>query len=286
MKGKVEGFLEFKSITIMKLLCVAFLCFSALLLTAMNTAQADVWYVNTDGTDPDDCSGGDSWDTAFLTIQKAINCAAAGDEIWVRQGTYLSNIYVNKPAHIYGGFDGTETARDQRNWENNVTTVDGQGIGRCFCATAKITIDGFTITGGNSASSNGGGIMCDFTATIANCRISGNYARKGGGIYSHGFGSTVTNCVIRGNIANDSGGGIYNYGSDSTIKDCALSGNNASVHDGGGIYNYGSGSKIINCTFQRNRAGRNGGGIYNDRSDPTITNCTRIYIYASPLNST
>ena len=58
-----------------------------------------------------------------------------GDEIWVAAGTYPEHIK-NKTAGpsgsevavdtaLYGGFAGTETARDQRNWQTNLTILDG-----------------------------------------------------------------------------------------------------------------------------------------------------------------
>jgi len=63
---------------------------------------------------------------------------------------------------LYGGFDGTETSRNQRDWETNITTLSGDiGVagdnsdnsyhvvtGSGVDETA--TLDGFTITGGNA----------------------------------------------------------------------------------------------------------------------------------------
>ncbi len=86
----------------------------------------------------------------YATIQAAINAASDNDEIWVEQGTYAltAMINVNKKVSIYGGFTGSETSRNQRNWTANVTTVDGQNTVGCFYTTADATIDGLTITRG------------------------------------------------------------------------------------------------------------------------------------------
>ena len=107
-----------------------------------------VWYVKPVGAGLQD---GTSWDDAFSAIQDAIDAAGEGDEIWVAEGIYIlnQNILVNKAVAIYGGFDGTETDRNQRNWSNHVTTVDGNNsVTQCFVITANATVDGFTITAG------------------------------------------------------------------------------------------------------------------------------------------
>ena len=96
---------------------------------------------------------GTSWSEAFKTIGEALDAASDGDEIWVKQGTYplTSQLTLDKAVHMYGGFAGTETVRNQRDWLNNTTTVNGQNATyRCFYVSADATIDGFTITAGNA----------------------------------------------------------------------------------------------------------------------------------------
>jgi hypothetical protein len=87
--------------------------------------------------------GGDGlqWSTAFNTIQAAVNAAIASGgtrtEIWVESGTYrptqsFSTAPGNIPVYsleirggvaVYGGFNGTETSRDQRDIVNNPCTI-------------------------------------------------------------------------------------------------------------------------------------------------------------------
>ena len=50
--------------------------------------------------------------------------AASGDEIWVKQGTYYESITLISGVALYGGFDGAESIRSDRDWEVNITTID------------------------------------------------------------------------------------------------------------------------------------------------------------------
>jgi len=79
------------------------------------TASGAVWYVKGDTGASGD---GTTWPTAFKTMQEAIDAASEGDDIWVKKDTYLlsSQITVNKAIGIYGGFDGNETKREERDW--------------------------------------------------------------------------------------------------------------------------------------------------------------------------
>ncbi len=237
------------------------------------------WYVKIDGSDN---NTGQSWSQAFQTIQKAINSASIGDKIWVKMGTYAlsSQINVNKAVGIYGGFNGTEIKRNQRDWKTNVTTVDGQNAVRCFYVTADATIDGFTITGGDAYGSSfpeyhdGGGIYNDnCSSTIINCAFLGNSASHGGGIFNLESSPVIANCTFSGNNSPE-GGGIYNcFYSGPTITNCIFSNNTAEMI-GGGITNESSSPIITNCTFSGNSASLRGGGIDNwAGSSPTITNC-------------
>ncbi|GAG25712.1 unnamed protein product, partial [marine sediment metagenome] len=119
---------------------------------------------------------GTSWETAFDTIQEAIDAATTDeDEIWVKAGTYVltSKIQVDKAIGIYGGFAGTEADKGERDWRTNETRVDGGGSIGCFSVTADATIDGFIITNGNARAGNGGGIeIVNASPTISNCTFS------------------------------------------------------------------------------------------------------------------
>ena len=259
---------------------------------------------------------GSSWSNAFNTLQDGVNNATSGDEIWVAQGTYkpsawpnTSNYTAPREMHfsmkngvgIYGGFDGTETQRDERDWENNTTTLSGD-IGtvgdtsdNCYHVfyhpnstnlDSSAILDGFTITAGNAdgvsiSFRNGAGMyMYNYPLsppTINNCSFSGNSANlTGGGIYCRYSTLTLTNCSFSGNSAN-SGVGIYCPYSTLTLTNCSFSGNSAN-NDGGGINCQDSTLTLTNCSFSGNSATDNGGGIYNyaysDEEFPVTLNCT------------
>jgi len=253
------------------------------LLLFSTYALPAVWYVKTDGSDS---NSGASWGDAFLTIQMATTVAPDGDEIWVKEGTYFGEFEVDKTVSIYGGFDGTETEKDQRDWENSVTVISGwHNAWWGLVLTADAVVDGFTITGLVIY----GGIFCkDSSPTIANCTITGNINEGsgpdnpgGGGICIVGDSSpTITNCTVSNNEAvlhTNLGGGIYissTSSSPTVITNCTISNNGLPMGGyGGGIYCYDTSPTINNCTFINNTAS-NGGGIYNvHHSSPTITNC-------------
>ncbi|MEA3360338.1 MAG: MopE-related protein [Thermodesulfobacteriota bacterium] len=260
-----------------RLLTIALFLFS--IFSFYGAASAANWYVNGDiGTS----GNGTTWSEAFTTLQDAIDAASEDDEIWVKKGTYLlsAQINVDKTVGIYGGFAGDEIQRSQRDWANNVTTIDGQGsVYHCFYITANATIDGLTITRGNANGSSpdyrGGGIyVYQSSPSITNCTISQNTADFGGGINNRKSSPTITSCIFTGNITIKSGGGIYNYQSTPTITNCTFSGNSA-TNNGGGMYNNDNASpSITNCTFIDNTAEFGGGVFNNDNATPTITNCT------------
>ncbi len=65
----------------------------------------------------DDENDGSSWSLAKRTVQAAIDGASElGGEVWVAAGTYCELIMLTPYAYVYGGFDGTESEREQRDW--------------------------------------------------------------------------------------------------------------------------------------------------------------------------
>jgi len=277
---------------------------AAVLLPAVG-AQAIVRYVALDGSG----TNGQSWATAYGTIQAAINdpLMVGGGEIRVKQGTYQikESIAVTKAVRIYGGYVGSG---DTRNWTLYQTTVNGgYEAFHCFHVTGNATIDGFALMGGSALGSLGGGggiAVVERTATISNClfktnRIGGfgaglatvrangtkvvsctftqnSAGLTGGAIYNEGgTGLEITNCTFTQNSANDSGGAIHNIQCGVTISGCLFQSNRAGteiVGVAGGVLNEGSPAIITNCTFSGNAAPQ-GAGIFNYASNARIEGC-------------
>ncbi|MBC8873188.1 MAG: VCBS repeat-containing protein, partial [Planctomycetes bacterium] len=252
-------------------------------------------------------NNGTSWSNAFTDLQTALLVADAGDEIWVAEGTYYPtddtdrtiSFNLETGVDIFGGFAGTETLREQRDWTTNVTTLSGD-IGTLgdtsdnsyhvlyASGVTNVTLDGFTVTAGNAASLQhryGGGMYNNSSSpTVTNVIFSANSAdytdgnnwHGGGGIYNSGSSPTLTNVIFTGNSADGylgGGGGIYNIHSSPTLTNVIFTGNSADY--GGGIHNYSnSGPTVTNVTFSDNSA-RLGGGMYNfvvSSNPPVVAN--------------
>lgn len=235
-----------------------------------------VWYVANDSACIADC--GLNWDKAFNTFQAAIDAAEIGDEIWVKNGVYAlsSRIAINKSVALYGGFQGKELNRHERNWKNNVTIIDGQNNVQCFYISANALLDGFTIIKGKAI--QGGGISAWGRTKILNCTITNNYAStEGGGICISG--GIMNNCIINNNRVGNysSGGGIVIKGADSSdttiVSNCLIY---ANTGDYGGGVSTGArtdgDSIIINCTIATNN-GTTAGGIYSCGRMSVVKNC-------------
>ena len=281
------------------------------------TVIANRVYVNIANANP--TQDGISWATAYSNLQTALTTATTGFEIWVAQGTYkptstiTRTIYFNIPnaVKVYGGFVGTETVLNSRNFRTNTTILSGDiGVVNVtsdnsyhvvtFDGSSTITVlDGFTITGGNanfdsrrvgSSTANpstttietGGGIVVQNASSpmITNCTIVNNAAVTGGGIYV-GDASLpkIMACKIMANQATFGGGISFQDGSNGSLNNTLLSGNRGI----GGVYNNSSNPTITNCTIAGN--GGYNGGIFNSNSQPVVKN-TIIWGNSAPFNDT
>ena len=212
---------------------------------------------------------GSSWSAPWKTIGEALSAAAAGDEIWVAQGTYREAIAIARQVAVYGGFAGTETNLSDRSPMTNPTILDGSSTQTAQQArhvvlmdgTTSSTLDGFIITGGSASSIEG-------DSSPSNGR--------GGGVYVTGQGNTVSQCIIVGNRAALEGGGIYCE--DAILSNCHIAGNSA--ERGGGIRC--KQSVLRNCIISKNwtnakdsRLYDMGNGLCNSGEKETkVVNCT------------
>jgi len=237
---------------------------------------------------------GTSWNQPMGDLRVALLNAESGGEIWVSAGTYLPNecsdcdfddrnqsFEIPNQVQIYGGFNGTETLRMQRDWLINETILSGdinqdnQPDSNAFTIVyfenvdSSTVIDGFTIRDG---SANG-------TNSLFSAESLG---RSGAGIYNFGSISSepiIRNCKFLDHFADTYGAAISNNGREGgranpSIIDCSFLGNFA-IRSGGAIYNdagrnEGESSPIIdNCFFQNNTS-IFGGAIYNNGFGGTV----------------
>ncbi len=181
------------------------------------------------------------------------------------------------PASLYGGFAGTETAREQRNWSQNPTVVDGGNSG-CVIGIENFTgspcvVDGFTLRNGSNG--NGGGVWCEGPMTISHNIIKADTASEGygGGIYCQSASGEVDSVAITDNVivgnTSEQGGGIYATGNIPFIVNNTFAANTASYGSayGGAIYLTGCPS----ATVSNNIVASNSSGVYIDTSGGAIS---------------
>ncbi len=265
------------------------------LLLALGAHAGTTHYVNQNS--PATAPPYSSWATAAHTVQAALNVAASGSEVWVAAGTYEGTLMLASGVALYGGFAGSESSLDQRDWTLNETILDAKHFGRVVTvatgAAAGTRLDGFTITGGSAP--QGGGIYAKACSgvTFANNTITGNTTTgsHGGGVFCTGSSLTLTGNTISGNATAPGfeayGGGMYADGSSLTLVGNVISANTAMhggglfcgnnpilqmdanvIQDndaqywGGGIFYAGLGGALTGNTIAGNTAGWSGGGVF------------------------
>ena len=216
---------------------------------------------------------GTSWANAYTDLQPAINAAKTGQEIWVAAGIYhptdqnplllrlvqfgvpsdsprTRSFILKEGISILGGFSGTETRVDQRDYFSNRTILSGdlaandewplkpenfqnlfenslqiiyaQGINK------QVRMDGFEITGGFAALRNELGQFQESVFSF------------GGGMVAHGSNIQINNCLFARNIAWENGGAIFAYSGPVVVNDQLL------------IESFFGKINITNTTFKEN----------------------------------
>lgn len=293
-------------------LCAALALVFTISLTVPLTARADVAvrFAAPQAAGSADCS---SWVNA-CTLQAALGAAASGDQIWVREGVHKPTadptnrwalFALKSGVAVYGGFAGTETSLDQRDWrahptilsgdiDNNDVNTDGNFITE---TTAEIVggnsihvvladnvdsaalLDGFTITAGKADSNSGGGIVITNQSALSlkNLVVIGNLADSAGGMSIDGSSPSLNNISFINNTSGYRGGALYIGGSNGTTLTNAEFIGNASEDHGGAIwlgYTKYSGITISNALFYGNHAGACCGAIISDNTRLFLKNST------------
>ncbi|MBN1667315.1 MAG: DUF11 domain-containing protein [Anaerolineales bacterium] len=254
-------------------------------------ASETVLFVAPSAQGSGDCS---NWENA-CALQTALTNATSEDEIWVQAGVHKPTDTSDRTiafslvcgAYIYGGFAGTETSLDQRNWQVNVTILSGDidsndtNTDGNFIAETPADIQGnnsyhVVFTGPAS----GGAVLDGFVITAGQANGAANTDdTRGGGMFNQENNLWLENLVFNGNTAASQGGGIYNNSTDYLwLTNVTFSGNTVTgVGGGGGMHNRYSSPELTGVTFINNNASTSssGGGLDNQySSNPTLTDVT------------
>ena len=293
-------------------------------------------------TTGDALGDGSDW-TKAMTLQAALEVSTTvGDQVWIAEGTYKPDatdraVTFTIPAGVlvYGGFVGTEaddfdpesTARtgaatilsgdladndvgreeaDYNALRNDnsysVVTVTGPGA----------TLDGVTITAGesgtsgvggglyavlgaatnmmvkdclftnNNADNSGGGAYFTESTILTGCTFTDNTAvENGGGAFFDavllGEASRLTDCTFTGNEAGKDGGGAYFggvlFGEAATLTGCTFTDNTTEESGGGTYFSFGEVATLMGCTFKGNEAGKGGGMFIEEVEEAMLTGC-------------
>lgn len=243
-------------------------------------------YVNANATG---ANNGTSWADAYTDLHAATYSTTSG-EIWVAQGTYVpsktftNNIPGNNSlktfriqfnVQVYGGFNGTETALNQRDWRNNPTIISGDVGGGLkayniirFDGNDNTTVlDGFIVQDGraNGTTELLGGAIFSTNASpkIINCKFINNNAQQhGGAIYANNGAPEFLNCIFENNTTTQyDGGALYINGATSTVvANCLFNANISARYAGAVVIQNTTTSQVNNCTFVNNQRGISGAG--------------------------
>ncbi|WP_147676031.1 T9SS type A sorting domain-containing protein [Algibacter pacificus] len=236
-------------------------------------------------------ANGNSWTNAIPELSDALVWAKQNEDpswattplqIWVAQGTYTpgtletDSFVIPEGTTILGGFNGTETTADARNWAENPTILSGdlnnsltENPGDSHTIVTMVgnnaEINGFYIQWGyaddlteNSPTfigRTGAGVYNNGNNKIFNCSIRSNHAVVGAGLVSYGGTLEIINTLFNSNATNNNGGAISAESGTINITNCTIANNNS--NNGGGVHFYNGSINATNTIFTNN-SGTNG----------------------------
>ncbi len=227
---------------------------------------------------------GRGWGKAYKTIQEAVDAANSGDEIWVANPSGIDslNVIINKSVTLYGGFNGTESKRDERNLSNKTVIKGINGTNAIQITANGVVVDGFELNNFN----NSNGILINTpgcSASIYNTDFISIINTTRAAILLNRAGIEISKCSFVSNIASSgNGGAIKSTNNDTdnitiTIKDSIFKKNTASTSGGACYFQYVDNLKILGCTFgvdgslaDANTAG-SGGALFVENTNTIIS---------------
>ncbi len=255
-----------------------FLC----VVSTISVATADTLFVA-----PISELGGDgqSWNTAYRTLNFAFADWEAGDEIWLAHGTYMmpdSGMRVKNGMKIYGGFKGSETRREQRDWFRNRTILHsegGQSVLKASNCDSTTRLDGLVLEGATTSAL----MVSGGEPRLFNCHFRNNASEVFGAALSaiRVGRMRVEYCVFEDNSSSFEGGAVSILNSTADDKgfgpffgQCLFVNNQSD--EGGAIYffNCAGVPQIASSVFHGNKAATLGGAISIVSSYVYITNST------------
>lgn len=253
----------------------------------VHQVQGQIIYVDAKSTNM--TQDGNSWGTAFTSLEAALVAATAGDEIRVAgdqthkpstsrecPGCTISRDYyflLNTNITLKGSYTANTSNPEERDYSKPTLLsgdigIEGNDTDNTYHVlvtrnlTAATEIDGFTITQGNA---NGAG-----TNTIDGVTVS---KAAGGGMFSYDSSPKIHRTVFTANQGSF-GAGMYNTNIASPeISNTMFIGNIATNFGGAMLNTFASAPKIINTLFTANQASQ-GAGMYNINGMPEIINAT------------
>ena len=246
----------------------------AAFFASASLASAGTLYVDASATGVGD---GSTWTDAFTSLQLALATSQSGDELWVAAGIYTphasdaSKSFVLKDGvGMYGGFAGGETSLGQRDWDANLTVLDGD-LGQDDVVGSGL----FWYVGWNRNTSNSGhvvraenvgastvldGFQIEAGATGPSGTFAGHELMWGSGVYCVNADPVLRNLTFLHNeSAWADGGAVYVLDGSPIIEDCHFLENYAYLGDGGGLAIAGASDPVVrNCEFARNIADAGG----------------------------
>lgn len=215
-----------------KLFCAAIILLALIgsSCTSSGNSSGDTIYVNASASGS---NNGSSWENACTSLADALSSSSSGDEIWVAAGTYYPTTGTDRTASftlvsgvsVYGGFAGTETSLNERDYSTNTTILsgdidgdnirDGENSYHVVTGADDATLDGFTIEMGyavvvgtppDDLTSLDGIITYGSYVEILRILEGVNYIAGAGMLNIHAA-PTVKNCTFQNNYAGK--GGLY-----------------------------------------------------------------------------